>query len=87
MIILLVFISMLQLIVLTLIMFNIYYARKEPPRNNNDMKIKRRSGNIKSSDYSNVFNNRTSYKIYQNQNGLYEPQKPSRGIKIEKEEN
>lgn len=83
MIVLLVFTNILQLIVLMLIMFNIYYVKKEPKKN--DIKTKRRSGNIKSSDYSNVFNNRTSYKIYQNQNGLYEPQRPSRGIEIKKE--
>ena len=81
---LLVFINILQLIVYIFDVVNRNY-KKEPIKQTEAMQIKRRSGNIKTSDYTNVFNNRTSYKIYQNENGLYEPQKPSKGIDLKRE--
>lgn len=84
MITVLVFINILQLIVCILDIVNRIY-KKEPIRQTEAMQIKRRSGNIKTSNYTNVFNNRTSYKIYQNENGLYEPQKPSKGIDLKRE--
>lgn len=86
MITLLVFINILQLIVYIFDVVNRNY-KKEPIKQTEIMQTKRRSGNIKTSDYTNVFNNRTSYKIYQNENGLYEPQKPSKGIDLKKEAN
>ena len=42
---------------------------------------------IKKSDYDNAFGGRnTGYELYKNENGLYEPQKPSKGIELKKKE-
>lgn len=47
---------------------------------------KRIHGNIGKSDYDNAFGGRKAYEIYKNQDGLYEPVMPSKGIELKKKE-
>lgn len=46
----------------------------------------RTHNNIKPSNYESVFNTRASYDEYKGRNGLYEPQKPKRGIELKQKE-
>lgn len=47
----------------------------------------RKHPTIEKNDYNNVFNGKKAYDIYKNKaTGLYEPQTPSKGVKIEKKE-
>lgn len=50
-----------------------------------NIKSKRVHPTVKNSNYNN-FNGKTAYELYKNENGLYEPIKPSRGIELKKEE-
>lgn len=49
-------------------------------------KVQRVHTKVKTSNYSNSFGNRSSYDIYKNKSGLYEPQKPHQGIELKKKE-
>lgn len=51
-----------------------------------ESKIKRIHSSIAKSDYENAFGGRKAYEIYQNQDGLYEPVMPSKGIELKKKE-
>lgn len=52
-----------------------------------EAEVKRRiHGNIGKSDYDNAFGGRKAYEIYKNQDGLYEPVIPSKGIELKKKE-
>lgn len=58
--------------------------KTEPKQTQIKSVLKRRKHtNIKASNYANTFNKR--YEDYTNNKGLYEPQTPHRGVKIEKE--
>ena len=51
-----------------------------------DIKTKRIHNSIAKSDFENAFGGRKAYEIYQNQDGLYEPIMPSKGIELKKKE-
>lgn len=44
--------------------------------------FKRTHPTIQKYNYDNAFGGKKAYEIYKNKSGLYEPQTPSRGIKI-----
>ncbi len=54
--------------------------------NKEDNKTTRKHLSIGQSDFDNAFGGRKAYSMFKNQNGLYEPVTPSRGIPIEKKE-
>lgn len=51
-----------------------------------ETKIIRKHKSIEKSNFDNAFGGRKAYEIYKNNNGLYEPVTPSKGMKIEKKE-
>lgn len=53
---------------------------------NQETKQIRKHPTIEKSNYENAFGGRKAYEIYQNKSGLYEPQRPSKGIELKKEE-
>ena len=53
---------------------------------NQETKQIRKHPSIEKSNYENAFGGRKAYEIYQNKSRLYEPQKPSKGIELKKEE-
>lgn len=58
---------------------------KNEKQNGNNVVNKRKHATVKTSNYSNSYTNR-GYDIYKNENGLYEPQRPSRGIVLKQKE-
>jgi len=84
----LIFILLLILYTVTAIntIFLMYlYKNKKEQKNENLVKNKRIHTSIKTSNYDNSYGNR-GYDMYKNKNGLYEPQKPHKGIELKKEE-
>lgn len=53
---------------------------------NEEAKRKRKHLSVGQSDFDNAFGGRKAYSMFKNQNGLYEPVIPSRGIEIKKKE-
>lgn len=74
----------IMLIMLYKIINELEEIKKEPKQTSTKSVLSRRKHtNIKASDYNNVFAGR--YDEYKNNKGLYEPQTPRKGVKIEKE--
>lgn len=73
------------LIAIACIMY-VMYLLKTNEKSKEEKKTKKRTHiAIKTSNYDNSFGKR-GYELYKNQNGLYEPQKPSKGIELKKKE-
>lgn len=51
-----------------------------------ESKRTRKHLSIGQSDFDNAFGGRKAYSMFKNQNGLYEPVTPSKGIEIKKKE-
>jgi len=58
--------------------------KSEPAKE--EVKIHRKHLSIGQSDFDNAFGGRKAYSMFKNQNGLYEPVTPSKGIPLKKEE-
>lgn len=54
--------------------------------NKEESKPKRKHLSVGQSDFDNAFGGRKAYSMFKNQNGLYEPVTPSKGIEIKKKE-
>lgn len=59
---------------------------KEQPTKEEKTEPVRKHFSVGKSDFDNAFGGRKAYSIYKNNNGLYEPVTPSRGIEIKKKE-